>query len=195
MTDGAATSPAPDAPDASPTTEGGAGGSVASNLPAPSLAELSKRAADEAASLDGELSEIEMLVAQATTEATRHEARRVQAEEKLTAIAGSIEPPEAGELTQQLVLLTRRSAVMEAQVDVVRGKARALGRYRDTIVDVCRCARVARQRRWLRVGGWCLGARLVLRPTRRHSRGSSCRPRRTCAARSPGRCTTGRPRA
>ena len=39
------------------------------------------------------------------------------------------------ELYQQLVTLTRRAAVMEAQVDVLAGKSKVLTRFRDSIAE------------------------------------------------------------
>jgi two-component system sensor histidine kinase DegS len=96
--------------------------------------------ADELAQLESELSEVELLVEQARTEASRHETRRVTAGEKLssaTAAAasagGSLEPAVAADLNTQLVLLTKRAALMESQVDILEGKRRALKRYRDTL--------------------------------------------------------------
>ena len=96
--------------------------------------------ADELAHLEAELVEVDLLIAQAKTEATRHETRRTAAADKLTtataaaASAGvSIEPGVAADLNTQLVLLTKRAALMESQVDVLEGKRRALGRYRDTL--------------------------------------------------------------
>jgi two-component system sensor histidine kinase DegS len=104
----------------------------ASNLPSPvSLAELALRADGEVATLGLELAEIELLVAQARTEAGRHETRRAQLAGKLDAAAERQDAREAVDLSGQLVTLTRRAAVMEAQVDVLEGKARALARYRD----------------------------------------------------------------
>ena len=96
--------------------------------------------ADELAHLEAELVEVDLLIAQAKTEATRHETRRTAAADKLataTAAAASagvsIEPGVAADLNTQLVLLTKRAALMESQVDVLEGKRRALGRYRDTL--------------------------------------------------------------
>jgi two-component system sensor histidine kinase DegS len=104
---------------------------TAAMLPAStSLGELAERAAAEVVTLDAELAEIEMLVAQATSEAARHESRRTQAADKLAA-AG--EAADGAELAQQLVTMTKRAAVMESQVDVLRGKQRALARYRDSL--------------------------------------------------------------
>jgi len=86
------------------------------------LDELRSRLSDDAAALERELAEIELLVAQARTEAGRHEARRAQLTEK-------------GANGDQLLTLTRRAAMMEAQVDVLEGKRKALSRYRDALVE------------------------------------------------------------
>jgi two-component system sensor histidine kinase DegS len=107
------------APDAPPT--------------ASSVAELAEQVDRELATLDAELTEIDMLINQATTEAGRHELRRAQAVEKLDATASKMDPADALEATRQQVLLTRRAAVMEAQVDVLKGKQRALSRFRDAL--------------------------------------------------------------
>ena len=60
---------------------------AAPTLPPPptSLPELSGRMADEAGQLDKELAEVDLLIAQATTEAARHETRRATAADKLKA--------------------------------------------------------------------------------------------------------------
>ena len=55
-----------------------------SPTPPASLPELSGQMADELAQLESELSEVELLVEQARTEAARHETRRVAAVEKLS---------------------------------------------------------------------------------------------------------------
>ena len=96
--------------------------------------------ADELAQLEGELAEVELLIAQARTEATRHESRRAAAAEKITtstaaatSAGATLDPTTAADLNAQLVLLTKRSALMESQVDVLEGKRRALGRYRDAL--------------------------------------------------------------
>jgi phage I-like protein len=110
--------------------------------PPASLSELSGRMADELARLDTELGEVDLLVTQVRTEAARHETRRVAAADKLSAATaaaesagGAMEPTVAAELNAQLVLLTKRAALMESQVDVLDGKRRALGRYRDALAS------------------------------------------------------------
>ncbi len=108
--------------------------------PPTSLPELSAQMAGELAGLEAELGEVDLLIAQARTEATRHETRRAAAGEKITnattaatSAGATIDPGTAADLNAQLVLLTKRAALMESQVDVLEGKRRALGRYRDAL--------------------------------------------------------------
>jgi two-component system, NarL family, sensor histidine kinase DegS len=90
--------------------------------------------ASELAALDLELGEIDMLVNQARVEAGRHEQKRAQAEDKLGAlISAKGEPKDVLELTTQIIGLTRRAALMEAQVEVLEGKRKTLGRFRDSL--------------------------------------------------------------
>jgi two-component system sensor histidine kinase DegS len=97
--------------------------------------DLATRLAGDISALEAELTEIEMLVAQAQTEATRHEQRRVQTTEKV-ANAANLPPGDLATLNAQLVSLTRRAAVMEAQVDVLEGKRRTLARFRDSLIGL-----------------------------------------------------------
>ncbi len=108
---------------------------VPTTPPPTSLAQLSSRLADDARSLDAELEEVDLLITQARTEAARHVARRAAAADKLAALqkGGSTAPGDLLELSAQLVTLTKRAALMESQVDVLEGKRRALGRYRDAV--------------------------------------------------------------
>lgn len=102
-----------------------------------SLSELSALMAEETVRLDKELGEVELLISQARAEAARHETRRVAAAEKLTvAMAGGAPgeaAPDTAELNAQLVLQTKRAALMESQVDVLEGKQRALTRFRTAL--------------------------------------------------------------
>ena len=92
--------------------------------------------ATELAALDLELGEIDMLVSQARVEAGRHEQKRAQAEDKLGAlVAAKGETKDVLELTTQLIGLTRRAALMEAQVEVLEGKRKTLGRFRDSLAS------------------------------------------------------------
>lgn len=100
--------------------------------------DLVLRMGDEVAVLDKELGEVELLITQARAEATRHETRRAAAAEKLTAAVAAAAArggpaDDSAELNAQLVLLTKRAALMESQVDVLEGKQRALTRFRDAM--------------------------------------------------------------
>ena len=97
--------------------------------------DLAGRLAADIVTLDSELTEIDMLVVQAQTEAGRHEQRRVQTADKLAA-AVNLPPGDVATLNSQLVALTRRAAVMEAQVEVLEGKRKTLARYRDGLVGL-----------------------------------------------------------
>ncbi len=89
----------------------------------------------ELAVLDAELIEIELLVQQARSEAERHETKRSQTADRVATIRGSATPNQTdlAEASGQLVQLTRRAVMMESQVDVLQGKQKALGRYRDAL--------------------------------------------------------------
>jgi two-component system sensor histidine kinase DegS len=100
-------------------------------LPVP-LLELAERTRREVDLLSREIGEIELLVQQARSEATRHEQKTTQAVDKLKASAGG----DAAEQTEQLLGMARRSAIMEAQVDILDGKAKVLTRYRDSLRDL-----------------------------------------------------------
>ncbi len=107
----------------------------AATAPAATLGDLSSRLADDLLKLDGELREVDSLVTQANTEATRHEARRATAAEKFEALPPDGDARERADAATGLLTLTKRAALMESQVDVLDGKRRALARYRDALVD------------------------------------------------------------
>jgi signal transduction histidine kinase len=95
-----------------------------------SVEELTASLQAELASLEGELREIAILMTQAETEAKRHGARRDAALEQWQKMAAD---PKAGPegrtaAAAQLATLTRRAAVMEAQVEVLAAKDRVLRR-------------------------------------------------------------------
>ena len=102
--------------------------------PAATLGDLSGRLADDLLKLDGELNEVDQLITQARSEATRHEGRRAAAAEKVEALPEA-DQKERLEQTASLLTLTKRAALMETQVDVLEGKRRALARYRDGLVE------------------------------------------------------------
>ena len=96
---------------------------------------LAVRLAADISALDGELKEIELLVSQAGAEAARHEARRAQTADKL-ATSSNLPAGDVAALNAQLVSLTRRASVMEAQVEVLEGKRKTLARFRDALLEL-----------------------------------------------------------
>jgi len=109
------------------------------------LGELTARVARDVATLDGELTEIDMLVQQARTEAERHELKRTQATEKLAALPDATPSEDVIALNAQLVTLTRRAAVMESQVEVLDGKRKVLARFRERLGELATALGVAVQ--------------------------------------------------
>jgi two-component system sensor histidine kinase DegS len=101
-------------------------------LPLP-LLEIAERARREVDLLTREIGEIELLVAQARTEATRHETKRSQAVDKVKTAPGYSPDGDEAELIESLMALTRRSAIMEAQVDILEGKLKVLTRFRESL--------------------------------------------------------------
>jgi two-component system sensor histidine kinase DegS len=101
-----------------------------------SLAELERHLEAEGAKLERELSEIDLLIQQARTEAGRHEQKRAQAAERYGVPDPSRQPAQAREQMEQLMTLTKRASLMEAQVDILEGKQKALRRYRDSVRDI-----------------------------------------------------------
>jgi two-component system, NarL family, sensor histidine kinase DegS len=85
----------------------------------------------ESEQLARELEEIELLLQQARTEAERHESRRVQAAERLTALDADsrVTPTDLREARDQLLTQARRAVLMQAQIEVLEGKHRALQRF------------------------------------------------------------------
>lgn len=97
------------------------------------LGEIRRTLAEDLARLDEEAAEIELLVQQIRAETERHEARRLKGEERVTSLVRQ-PPPSRDELDaarEQLLTLTRRAAMMDAQSQVLEGKQRTLQRYRD----------------------------------------------------------------
>jgi signal transduction histidine kinase len=90
--------------------------------------------------VQSEAEEIELLIAQAKTEATRHETRRTTAAEKLAmgaerlAAGAGVTPKELTELANQLVAVARRAALMEAQVDLLEGKRKSAVRLQEALL-------------------------------------------------------------
>ena len=98
-------------------------------------ADLAAQLAAESTNLDAEIREIDMLVNQARSESVRHETRRAAAAEKLTAMGSSTSAREAIDLATQTVTLTRRAALMDAQVEILEAKKKALLRLKESVDD------------------------------------------------------------
>lgn len=116
------------------TTDSGPGplaGEAHGRSEAVSATELAARVHAEHLTLEAELTEIGMLVHQARTEAGRHEAKRATAAERLTSMGPNGNATDVAEQSRQLITLTRRAVVMQAQVDVLEGKLKVLQRFRD----------------------------------------------------------------
>lgn len=82
-----------------------------------------------------EQAEIEMLAGQVKSEAARHEQRRAAAAEK---VAGATANPAMRELVDsfnQLITLTKRATMMEAQSDLLEAKSKALSRHRAALLS------------------------------------------------------------
>jgi two-component system sensor histidine kinase DegS len=101
-----------------------------------SFGDLTDRLIRDIATLDGELAEIDMLVTQARVEAERHELKRSQTAEKLAGLPAAAPAEDTIAISGQLVTLTRRAGVMEAQVEVLEGKRKVLARYREGLARV-----------------------------------------------------------
>jgi two-component system sensor histidine kinase DegS len=101
------------------------------------LPQLVDELAADQATLERELAEIELLLRQTATESERHEARRLQAEERVTTLERN-DPaaPELAEARSALLTQTRRVTLMQAQLDVLGGKQRALQRFHDRLAEI-----------------------------------------------------------
>lgn len=87
------------------------------------------------AAIDRELTEIEMLANQVKSEAGRHEQRRAAAAEK---VAGATADPALKDLVDtfnQLITLTKRAVLMDAQGDLLEAKSKALARHRAALLS------------------------------------------------------------
>ncbi|MEO8470237.1 MAG: histidine kinase [Chloroflexota bacterium] len=95
--------------------------------------EIAEALLEDAAALEREIAEIDMLVAQARTEAGHHQTRRSVASDKLTKLAETASVQDVMDLATQVVTLTRRSALMDAQLEILEAKRRSITRLQETI--------------------------------------------------------------
>ncbi len=102
------------------------------------IAELVADLERERATLERELVEIELLMRQVASEADRHESRRVQAEERVSALEqdAHADPVAMTEARAQLLSQTRRQTMMQGQSDVLEGKQRALQRFKKRMDEI-----------------------------------------------------------
>lgn len=91
--------------------------------------------ASDISTLSQELDELTLLTAQAVTETERHESRRAKAEDRVAAMEldPRADPTELREARAQLLILSRRAVLFEAQQQVLEGKGRTLTRFRDRL--------------------------------------------------------------
>ena len=106
--------------------------------PARTPADLAAALDREVEGLERELSEIELLAGQARSESGRHEQKRAHLADKLAALIATpnADRAEIAEENAQLVTLTKRFALMDAQIEVLQGKQKVLARYRDGIAHL-----------------------------------------------------------
>jgi two-component system, NarL family, sensor histidine kinase DegS len=96
---------------------------------------LSTRLTGDLVTLDKELGEIDLLIAQAKNEAARHEGKRSIAADKFETLTSSSDITNRLEQAIALMAMTKRASLMETQVEVLEGKRRILARYRDGLAD------------------------------------------------------------
>ena len=95
--------------------------------------DLADQLAAEAAELEREVKEIDLLVTQARTEAARHESRRAAAADKLSKLGEGSSVKDAIDLANQVAILTRRSALMDGQLEILEGKKKSIVRLQESI--------------------------------------------------------------
>ncbi len=102
---------------------------------------LAAELADEAERLGRELDEIGLLIGQARTEASRNDARRATAEQRLTELQQArreVSPDDLAQAQAALLTATRRVALMEGQIDVLEGKQKTVARMHARVADIAR---------------------------------------------------------
>jgi len=94
---------------------------------------LADQLSAEAAELEREAKEIDLLVTQARSEAARHESRRAAAADKLAKLGDGSSVKEAVDLANQVAILTRRSALMDGQLEILEGKRKSIVRLQESM--------------------------------------------------------------
>jgi two-component system sensor histidine kinase DegS len=106
--------------------------------PVRTRADLTAALDREVEGLERELSEIELLAGQARSESGRHEQKRAHLADKLAALTAVPTADGTGIADQnaQIEVLTRRAALMDAQIEVLQGKQKVLLRFRDALTHL-----------------------------------------------------------
>ena len=88
--------------------------------------------------IEGENGEMDMLMEQVLTEIERHEGRKGKAEARLASLETSAapDPAELVEARENLIALTRREMLFDAQRQVLEGKQRVLARFLQRLVEI-----------------------------------------------------------
>lgn len=88
--------------------------------------------------IEGENGEIDMLMEQVLVESERHSARRSKMEAQLATLEANPTPDhdEIGELRNNLLALTRKELLFDAQRQVLEGKQRILARFLQRLVEI-----------------------------------------------------------
>ncbi len=107
-------------------------------LARPSIARLRGEIEEDIRRIEGENSEIDMLMEQVLIEIERHEGRRSKMETRLTTLetSGSPDPDELSEVRDGLLALTRRELLFDSQRQVLEGKQRVLARFLQRLVEI-----------------------------------------------------------
>ncbi len=98
-------------------------------------ATLAELLASNIEAINKELAEIEMLANQVKNEAGRHEQRRAAAAEKVAGATGSPASKDLVATFNQLITLTKRAALMEAQAELLEAKSKSLARQRAALLS------------------------------------------------------------
>lgn len=112
-------------------------------MPRPGLSQaallaLSKEIEDDIKRIEGESGEMDLLMEQVLTEIERHEGRRSKAEARLSSLeaGAATDPAELAGARENVLALTRREMLFDAQRQVLEGKQRVLARFLQRLVEI-----------------------------------------------------------
>jgi len=103
-----------------------------------SIAKLRAELDEDIKRIEREHGEIDMLMEQVLAEIERHETRRTKMETRLATLEASVAPDrdEVRETRDNLMALTRRELLFDAQRQVLQGKQRGLARFLQRLVEI-----------------------------------------------------------